>query len=83
METNKAHEVGRLQALADGLDCMTDDDLQLLANVTPGTAEAWRKRGQGPAFIRIGNRVLYTRKAVAEFLDSRTRERTSTAKALL
>lgn len=83
MEVTKGSEIGRLQSLADGFDCMTEEDLQLLADVTPGTAEAWRKRGQGPSFIRIGNRVLYPRKAVSEFLESRTRERTTIAKALL
>ena len=83
MEHISGQEVARLRQLADGLECITEDDLQLLADVTPGTSEAWRKRGQGPAFIRIGNRVLYQRKAVADFLESRKRERTALGKALL
>lgn len=63
----------RLQALADSLDCLTEEDLQLFAAITPCTAEAWRKRRIGPAFIRIGNRVLYPRKAVADHLATLTR----------
>jgi len=46
---------------------------------TQSTVEAWRKRGQGPAYILLGNRYLYPRKAVAKYLDSITRERTSVA----
>ncbi len=72
----------RLQSLADSLDCLTEEDLQLFAAITPGTAEAWRKRHKGPAFIRIGNRVLYPRKAVADHLATLTRApATSTATA--
>ena len=49
----------------------------LLGKLTQSTVEAWRKRGQGPAYILLGNRYLYPRKAVAKYLDSITRERTS------
>ena len=73
----------RLQSLADNLACMTEEDFALFANITPSTAEAWRKRHQGPEYIRIGNRVLYPRKAVAKHLESLTRERPALGKALL
>ena len=41
---------------------------------TASTAEAWRKRGTGPAYLMMGNRPLYPRKSVAKFLESRVRE---------
>lgn len=61
--------------LAQSLDCITDEDLQNLAMVKASTTEAWRKRGTGPAYIRLGNRYLYPRKAVSKYLDSITKER--------
>ena len=66
---------GRLDVtkLAHELDCFTEADLCQLAKITPGTAEAWRKRGTGPEYTRIGNTVLYPRKPLAEFLHSRVR----------
>lgn len=74
----------RLLALADKLDCLTEADMMLLGKLSPGTVEAWRKRGQGPAYILLGNRYLYPRSAVQKYLDSITRERTSvTAKEAL
>jgi hypothetical protein len=74
----------RLQQLADRLDCLIESDLTLLANVNESTTEAWRKRGTGPAYIRVGNRYLYPRPAVAQWLSERTRERQSVAaKAVL
>lgn len=81
-DTNEANTT-RLRTLADKLDCITEEDLQLLASITPATAEAWRKRRSGPEYIRLGNRFLYPHKAVAKFLESRTRECTSLGKALL
>ena len=76
-------EIERLRQMADGLDCLIEEDFQLLADATPGTVEAWRKRRTGPSYIRLGRRYLYPRKAVAEFLQSRLRAGPSMVKGLL
>jgi hypothetical protein len=73
----------RLRELATSLDCFTDQDFQLLAGITPNTAEAWRKRRKGPDYIRIGNQILYPRKAVAKHLDTLIRQQTSSVGASL
>lgn len=65
----------QVRQMADRLDCLIEEDFQLLAKATPITVESWRKRGVGPAYIRLGNRYLYPRKAVAKYLDSITKER--------
>jgi hypothetical protein len=83
MEHTPADQLARLRALADDLECLTEEDFTLLAGVTPGTAEAWRKRRLGPAYIRIGNRVLYPRSAVADHLRSLAQHRPNMDKALL
>lgn len=76
-------EIERVRRMAEQLDCLIEEDFQLLAGATSNTLEAWRKRGQGPAYIRLGTRYLYPRKAVAKHLESITRERTALGKALL
>ena len=68
----------RLRALADRLDCLTEQDFMLLTDTTEGTVESWRKRGRGPDYILAGNRYLYPRQAVATFLAASTRQRNST-----
>ena len=70
-------EIERVRQMAERLDCFIEEDFQALAKATTGTVEAWRKRGQGPAYILLGNRYLYPRKAVAKYLESITRERNS------
>lgn len=80
MEQQDATEV---RALAHSLDCITDEELQVLADATPGTVEAWRKRGKGPKYILFGNRYLYPRKGLAEHLNTLVRERTICAKDAL
>lgn len=77
MEAQPATEnqLDRLRTLADKLDCLTETDIMLLGKLTQGTVESWRKRGQGPAYILLGNRYLYPRKAVAKYLEGITRER--------
>lgn len=62
-----------LRAMAARLDCFIEEDVQELAGVTATTFTAWKKRGTGPAYILFGNRYLYQRKAVAEYLDSISR----------
>lgn len=73
----------RVREIALSLDALPDADFALLANVLPSTTEAWRKRGTGPSYARIGNAVFYPRAAVAEFLASKTRERSSVMKGSL
>lgn len=73
------NQLDRLRTLADKLDCLTETDLMLLGKLSQSTVEAWRKRGQGPAYILLGNRYLYPRKAVQKYLDSITRERNNVA----
>lgn len=83
MEVATGTELERVRHMAEQLDCLIEEDFQLLTGATPNTVEAWRKRGQGPAYILLGRRYLYPRKAVAKHLESLTRERVALGKALL
>ena len=71
------NQLDRLRTLADKLDCLTETEIMLLGKLSQSTVEAWRKRGQGPAYILLGNRYLYPRKAVQKYLEGITRERNS------
>ena len=73
----------RLIELARQLNCMLETDLMLLGKLSHSTISAWRKRGQGPAYILLGNRYLYPVKAVAAFLEGQVRTRTSLGKEAL
>lgn len=64
----------RIREIANSFDCIVEDDFRLLAGITHGTAESWRRTGRGPSYILCGNQYLYPRKAVAEFLQSQLRE---------
>jgi len=61
--------------LANALDCAIEEDLEVLAGITPGTSLSWRKRGVGPPYAMLGNEPLYPRKQLAEFVLRRVRER--------
>lgn len=65
----------RIRDLADRLDCLLDSDLCALARVKPTTSEAWRKRGIGPPYVLFGNRYLYPRETLRQFLNEHRRER--------
>lgn len=41
------------------------------------TLEAWRLRGTGPAFLKLGRRVVYRREALERFMAERERRSTS------
>lgn len=83
MDNASTPESQRLREIADRLNCVTEEDLCILAEAKPGTVEAWRKRGIGPSYVRIGNRVLYPLKDVAAHLETLKRERSAPGKALL
>lgn len=83
MEAQQKYELDRVRQMAETLDCFIEEDFQQLADATPSTTEAWRKRGKGPSYILLGKRYLYPRKAVAKYLESITRERITLGKAVL
>ena len=45
--------------------------------IAPQTLARWRTEGQGPEWIRVGRRVLYSPKEVERWLSSRRRRSTS------
>lgn len=75
MNPETTAEQDRIRTLAQSVDCITEADLNLLTGTTPGTTESWRKRGKGPAYVLIGNRYLYPRTAVADFVLANVRKR--------
>ena len=48
----------------------TDPELAVFG--APSTLAQWRHAGQGPDFVRFGNRILYRGDALNSFLDSHT-----------
>lgn len=54
-------------------------ELAALTGVPTGTLAQWRYRGVGPTFIKAGRRVLYSRRAVEEWLEANTRTQTGGA----
>ena len=52
------------------------DDPELCVLGSRGTLSQWRHRGEGPAYIKFGNRVLYEGRALNEWLDERVIEPT-------
>ena len=43
----------------------------LYLDVAPVTLEAWRVRGGGPEFVKMGKAVRYTQESLDKFRDSR------------
>ena len=45
-------------------------------DLTKSTLEAWRCRGSGPTFVKLGKAVRYRKQDLDEFLNSRLRRNT-------
>ena len=58
---------------------MDERELSSILHVTVRCLQAWRLRGQGPPFCKLGFAVRYRRAAVAAFVAAH--ERTSTRSA--
>ncbi len=39
--------------------------------ITEGTLAKWRLTGEGPKFLRVGRRIAYDPKDIAQWLDAR------------
>jgi predicted DNA-binding transcriptional regulator AlpA len=53
-------------------ELLTPEQVAEMLQVHPGTLENWRVRGEGPAFVKLGNRrrspVRYPRKDVEDWI---------------
>lgn len=54
--------------LAD--DWFSEEELAERLKCRAGTLQEWRRRGIGPRFFRIGNKINYTARHVNEWLQS-------------
>lgn len=68
MHTSPTPDLG---TLAQMVGCLDEDGVATLAGVKPGTLEAWRKRGTGPAYVRLGSNYLYPIEALQAFITSK------------
>lgn len=69
-----AADTDRVRQLAQAVDCITEGDLCALAAISPATAETWRKRGKAPPYLILGNRALYLRKGLQEFIERQAKQ---------
>ena len=46
-------------------------------NVSPRTLQAWRVKGGGPAFLKLGAAVRYRPEALADWVEEQNRANTS------
>jgi len=44
--------------LARADELLTDDDAAALLRLSPSTLEGWRRRGEGPRFLKLGHRSV-------------------------
>ena len=56
--------------------CTTEEAARYL-RLKKQTLEVWRLKGTGPAFLKLGRRVLYRREALEQFIAERERASTS------
>lgn len=50
---------------------MTPPEVAALLRVRVSTLRAWRSRGKGPSYVKIGGRILYRRAVVEEYVSTR------------
>lgn len=50
---------------------LSPDEVSILTGISKSQLEVWRRRGDGPKFIRIGKLVKYRRDRLEAFLEGR------------
>jgi len=55
----------------EAAEMLTIEELAAELRTTPAAIYAARHRGDGPIGIRVGRRLLFTRRDIADWLDSR------------
>lgn len=58
--------------MPDHFKLLDSDEVAQILGVRRTTLEAWRCRGEGPAFIRVGRLPRYRPEALDAYLQART-----------
>jgi len=58
-------------------DILTTEESAKYLRLRKNTLEQWRLKGFGPAFVKLGRRVVYRREALEKFMAERERRSTS------
>lgn len=74
-DVQESIDADRVRTLIDKLGYASEQDLQEIAGVTAGTVQAWRSRGLGPPYVRVGRRRLYPLAGLAKWMGQRARQR--------
>lgn len=60
-------------------ESLLNQDAARYIGVRPATLNNWRSQGRGPAFVKLGARVVYRRSELDRFLAANTRQSTGRA----
>ena len=70
------------RAISDtGKSFLTTAEAALYLGLQKSTLEAWRCRGGGPQFVKLGRAVRYRARDLDDWIESRTRSNTSEKRA--
>lgn len=74
-QNTPATDQGRdaIREIALKLNHLPARDFEALAGVKRDTAESWRRRGKGPAYVLLGTEVYYPMDGVEAFMREKAR----------
>ena len=76
MQALTAPSPDNIAHLALLVNCFDEDGFAKLAGVQLSTLSSWRRRGQGPEYVRLGSNFLYPIPAVQSYVTSLVKVRT-------
>ena len=53
---------------------LTEAEVAILLGLSRATIEKWRIQGRGPAYVKLGKSVRYSRAELERFIDAQTVE---------
>ncbi len=63
--------------ISTNVELIKEDQASITLKVSPRTLQAWRVRGCGPTFIKVGRSVRYRISDVQEFVNRNVHQSTS------
>ncbi len=73
----QSFEVPRQLAADSAANLLTESEVAQILRTSTRALQAWRVRGGGPPFVRVGRLVRYSNGALNDWLSGQTRRSTS------
>ena len=70
-ESRVHHVLGFSESSSEDIELLNTYEVARYLNMSPGSLANWRSAGRGPAYIKLGSKVMYQKTDIERFIQDK------------